>query len=345
MLVVHDLVGGRSLRRQALLEPHQRPRDLRILVPQPLHELNGEGPRQGRLLVMLKDRAHRLARVPVHAQQPVGQVIRFLARGAARHDAPGAASKILHEHDPQRDRDRPQLPDRQRLNALVGAHEPAQHLRVKAAVRMSDKSPGHAKDPWIAGERSGGQLGQLPIVTRRKIVTNFSDLLFDEVVVVEQPFGGGRYGAPLSDRVGDGAIGFEQNRFVIPQPNGERAPGHRPRGDGLGRRKALGMLLKTLDTEELLADGLFVIPGCSSRCAPEGAENCRFQVRAICVIGACAQRSGHCRARISVPVGWAGKWWGIADILLNHCNVLHAPACGNYRCCPDLRGGPVPYVR
>jgi predicted GNAT family acetyltransferase len=45
----------------------------------------------------------------------------------------------------------------------------------------------------------------------------------------------------------------------------------------LGRRKALGMLLETLDTEELRADGLFVIPWCSLRLAPEGAKNCRFQ--------------------------------------------------------------------
>jgi len=56
---------------------------------------------------MLKDRSDRLGRVRVHAQEPVGQGVRFLARGAARHDAPGPASKILHEHDPQRDRDRP----------------------------------------------------------------------------------------------------------------------------------------------------------------------------------------------------------------------------------------------
>mgnify|MGYP001573289261 CR=1 FL=1 len=107
VLVVHDLVGGRSLCRQALLEPHQRRRGLRILVPQPLNELDGEGPRQGYLFVILKDQGDRLGRVRVHAQEPVGQGVHFLARGLAGHDALGPASKILHEHDPQRDRDRP----------------------------------------------------------------------------------------------------------------------------------------------------------------------------------------------------------------------------------------------
>jgi hypothetical protein len=41
----------------------------------------------------------------------------------------------------------------------------------------------------------------------------------------------------------------------------------------LGGRKALGVLLETLDAEELLADGLFVVPWCSLRLAPEDAKN------------------------------------------------------------------------
>ena len=143
---------------------------------------------------------------------------------------------------------------------------------------MSDKGPGHAEDLRIAGERSGGQLRQLPIVARWQIVANFADLPFDEMVVVEQPLGGRCNGTTRADRTCDGAIGFEQNRFVVPQSNGEGSPGRRPRGDGLGRCKALGMLLETLDTEELLADGLFVIPRCSPRPAPEGAKNYRFHL-------------------------------------------------------------------
>ena len=143
---------------------------------------------------------------------------------------------------------------------------------------MSDKGPGHAEDLRIAGERSGGQLRQLPIVARWQIVANFADLPFDEMVVVEQPLGGRCNGTTRADRTCDGAIGFEQNRFVVPQSNGEGSPGRRPRGDGLGRCKALGMLLETLDTEELLADGLFVIPWCSLRPAPEGAKNYPFHL-------------------------------------------------------------------
>ena len=204
MLVTHDLVGGRSLRRQAPFQPHQGRHNIRILVAQPLDELDSEGLRQRGLFVPLKDEGDWLGRMPVHAQEPVGQSICFPARCPAAHDALGRASKILHEHDPQRDRDRPQLSDRQRLDALVGAHEPAQHVGVETTVRMGNEGPRDAEHPRISDERSVGQLRQLAIVAGRQIVTDFPDLLFDNVVIVEQPLGGRRHGVPRAGRVSDG---------------------------------------------------------------------------------------------------------------------------------------------
>jgi len=142
---------------------------------------------------------------------------------------------------------------------------------------MCDEGPGDAEDSRIAGERSDGQLRQLPIVATRQVVADLANLLLDEVIVVEQPLAGRRDCTALLDRAGDGAIGAEQDRLVLLQPDGERPPARRPRGDRLSRRKALGMLLETLDTEELLADGFFVIPWCSLRRATEGPKNCRSQ--------------------------------------------------------------------
>jgi hypothetical protein len=89
---------------------------------------------------------------------------------------------------------------------------------------------------------------------------NFANLLFDNVIIVEQPFGRRRNGAALADRGCGGAIRFEQDGRIVPQPGDERSAGYRYRGV-LGCCEALGMLFETLDTEELLADGFFVIPG------------------------------------------------------------------------------------
>jgi len=142
---------------------------------------------------------------------------------------------------------------------------------------MGDKGPRHAEHPREARERSGGELRELPVVAGRQIVANLADLLFDEVEVVEQPLGGRRDCAAFADRFRDGAIRFEQNRLVVLQSRGKRSPPRRPRGDGLGRRKALGMLLEALDTEELLADRFLVIPRRGLRRAPEDPQNCRSQ--------------------------------------------------------------------
>ena len=71
---------------------------------------------------------------------------------------------------------------------LVGAHEAPQRLGVEAAVGVGDKGPGHAEHPRISGERPVGELGQLPVVARRQIVADLADLLFDDVIVVDQPF-------------------------------------------------------------------------------------------------------------------------------------------------------------
>src|SRR5688500_4103011 len=137
---------------------------------------------------------------------------------------------------------------------------------------MRDEGPGHAENPRIPGERPAGELRQLAVVARRQIVADLADLLFDEVVAVEQPLGGRRDGPPLADRACNGAVRPEQYRLVFLKAHGERAPAHRSCGDGLSRRQAFGMLLKALDAEEFLADRLFAIPRYGLRRVPEGAQ-------------------------------------------------------------------------
>ena len=129
------------------------------------------------------------------------------------------------------------------MDALVGAHEPAQHVGVETTVRMSNEGPCDAKHPRISSERSVGQLRQLSIVAWRQIVSNFADLLFDEVIIVEQPLGGRRHRVPLAGRASDGAICFEENRLVVLQPHREGSAGKRARGNLLGSGEALGMAL------------------------------------------------------------------------------------------------------
>ena len=117
------------------------------------------------------------------------------------------------------------------------------------AVGMRNESPGEAEHPRIAGERAIDQLRQLAVIAGRQGGVDFTDLPLDEVIVVDQPFGGGGDGAARLDRGGDGAVGFEQGGGVVCEASGQcLAPG-RLWCDRLGRREAAGVLLPALDAE------------------------------------------------------------------------------------------------
>ncbi len=140
--------------------------------------------------------------MPAGAQQAVGETVRLLPRGAAVGDQFGEASEVFDQHDPERDGDRPEFADRQRLHLLIGAHEAAQHLGIEVAVGVGDEGPGHAEHPRVSDERPVHQLRQLPIVAGRQRGADFANLALDEVVVVDQPFGRRCDGAAFIDRFG-----------------------------------------------------------------------------------------------------------------------------------------------
>ncbi len=127
-------------------------------------------------------------------EEPVGERIGISAGTASGRDLVRQPAKILDENDAQRDRYGPQLADRQRLDALIGSNEATQNVWIKVAVGVGDKRPSETEDPRIARERPLDELRQLPIVAGRHVIPNLANLLFDKVVIVEQPFRGGNHG-------------------------------------------------------------------------------------------------------------------------------------------------------
>ena len=258
VLLADQLVGGRAFARQSSFQPANGGRRLGVLVAQALDELDDEALGERRPLVGLERPGigHEIA----HAQQPVGHGVGLLAFGAAAHDADGRASEILHQHDAQRDRHSPQLADAERLDVLVGAHETGQGFGVEPAVRMSDEGPCDPEHAGVARQRTAAQLGKLAVVARRQVGSNFTNLLFDEVIVVEQPIRRGGDRPALVGGLGEPAIGIEQDAFVMGQAIHERPAGRGRRRNGLVGGKAFRVLLQPFDAEKLAADGIFVIP-------------------------------------------------------------------------------------
>ena len=274
----------------------QRGRDPGVLVAQPVHELDGECVRQRRAMPIREHHRHRFGGAAARAQQAVGESVRLLPRGAAVHDLLGEAPEIFDQHDPERDRDRPEFADRQRLHLLVGAHEAAQHLGVEVAVGVGDEGPGQAEHPRISRERPVGELRQLPIIAGRQGGADFANLPFDEVVVVDQPFGRRRDGAALVDRSGDRAVGVEQYGSVVGEPVGQRMTPGRLRRDRLRDREASRVLLQAFDAEQLLANGAPLCHGDSDELCRKirliSDANSTFQ-RHIERIGSGANESTH----------------------------------------------------
>ena len=137
-----------------LVEPGQRRGDSGILIAQPMHKLDGKCFGQGRAFTLGEHDRRRFGGMPARTQQAIGETVRLLPRGAAVHDQFGEAPEVFDQHDPERDGDRPEFADRQRLHLLVGAHEAAQQLGIEVAIGVCDEGPGHAEHPRVSLERA-----------------------------------------------------------------------------------------------------------------------------------------------------------------------------------------------
>ena len=194
------------------------------MIAQAQHQLDGKGWSQKVSDRIVDEQRVRFRRISVQTQQSVGYIVRVLARCAAADDTCGGAAQILDEYDAKRDGDRPKLPDGQRLNALIGADEQAKRLGIEAAVAVGDVGPSQSEHAGIADERAVREFRQLPIEAGRQILANLADLFFDEVIIIQQPFGRGCDRAAFADGGPDRPIGGEQNGLVVFQSCAEGTP-------------------------------------------------------------------------------------------------------------------------
>ncbi len=143
------------------------------------------------------------------SQETVCHAIGFLSFCATCYDALGGTAQILNEYDPEGDGNRPELSDGKRLDRLIGTHKPTQRLEFKSAVGMSDECPCYPEDTRVALERSFRKLWELPIVASWEIVMDFTDLLIDDMEVINQPLRRRHDNLSVAAGFGDGAIGPE----------------------------------------------------------------------------------------------------------------------------------------
>ena len=197
---------------------------LGIVAAQAVRELHREGIRHprlpGRVVRQIQGQPCRVAAGVPH---PVGEIVGRLPRRRVVHHQFGDAPQVLDQDDAQDDRPRPKLADRQRLHRLIGDQIATQHLEIEMAVGVGHQRPCRAEHPRQALERAGVHLRQLRVKTRRQVDADLADLHVDQMVVVRQPLGGRRCVMAVFGRLGQSAVGLQQERGVIGQASGQLA--------------------------------------------------------------------------------------------------------------------------
>ncbi len=260
------LFSRRSLRRQKALEQAECRRCGWVLVAKPLEELDLARGRQGRAGQLPELGGRGLGGRLAEPQQAVRQVVCALAGFAAADDLLGQASEVLDQQDAQADGDRPELSERQRLHPLVRHHQATQALRIESTVGVRDVCPRETEDPRISLEGAVDELWQLAVVVRGQVVADLAELLLDDVEVVDEPLRGRRDRSLVLDRLGQLAVGLQEQAPVLGHPPGDRTSRSRTTGDGLGGGEGFAVLLEALDAEQFRDDRLRIVgdaPGLS----------------------------------------------------------------------------------
>ncbi len=213
MLAVYDVIGRGTLRGKCPVQPRQGGRGFGVVIAQPLIQLRAERVPEALRFRGARGSARRHLRGGIR-QPLVGQGIRPFAQLQPRDDAGREPRQVFDQHHAQGDGDRPEFADLERLNPLVGAAEAVQRIELEAAVRMRDNGPSQSVDPRIAAQRSMRKLRQLLVKSRRQIAPHGTDVLVDDVVIVDQPFGRRRHRTALADSGYERAKGrFEGERI------------------------------------------------------------------------------------------------------------------------------------
>ena len=217
-------------------------------VLQPLRHLGQEDPADSAPVQQrqqVRQRRHRPGFDVVATQ--VGHFARRLLNG---HPL-GQPAQVLDQHHPQCGGQCPDLAQAQFAGFLIGAEVGHQQLFTERTIGVGDKGPGHAVDPWQAGQRGIQQHRQGAKVAARQAVAHLFELGLDQVEVVEQPFGcradvvaGGGLGA-------DVAVGLAQRADVALQARKKRRGARSVAISAVGLAQAAAVLGEALRAKDL----------------------------------------------------------------------------------------------
>ena len=134
---------------------------------------------------------------------------------------------------------------------------------------MRDERERDGVNARIALQLAAHQLGQFPVVASGEVFADFAQLLFDDMEIIDQPFGGGRDGTLFANGLGERAVGRDQLPPVLFEARQESSATARPLRHHMLRGERRGVLFETLDAEQLFANRRLVARLRSAARAPE----------------------------------------------------------------------------
>ena len=248
-----QLLDGKSLVREPLLQPGPRQVHRRALAGQALGELRHEGAGQGQ--GGLRHVGHHDDEVRGvllrHVLQALDPQVRQVAIVPGDHQPRGDPAQVFDQGQPEHDRNGPQLAQFQGRYGLVSRDEGAQRFGINLRIHMRNQFEHQVIDARQPGGRTRHEAGQFPAVTPGQMPAGHLDLLFDQVEIVEQPFGRVGDAPGLVHGLSRAVVGSE-NLLIFTQPR-EQSVGAPLRDDRVVFGEGFGVVDQLLEAEHLRA--------------------------------------------------------------------------------------------
>ena len=127
------------------------------------------------------------------------------------------AAQILDQGQAQHDRYGPQFAKLQDGHRLVGGHETAETFRVRPPITVRDNLQRNVEHAWQSDRWFVLQARQFQAVPLWQVSPGGSNLFFNQIEVVEQPFPGRHNPAVVLNCRHQQVAGFNQDTFILGQ--------------------------------------------------------------------------------------------------------------------------------
>ena len=218
-----QLFGRLSLIGQSLFQPAAGKRKIRVLSLQVTSQLGQKRTGQRRIFAShIGQYENQIGRLLFdRANHPFRPVTGVIAIAASLRNPHGHTPQILNQCEPQHQWHGPQLAQFQRHDRLVCGQEPRQICGIQSTVGMSNQLQSDVVDARIGCTRASCQPGKLATVRSRQQLPSGSDLFFNQIKIVEQPF---RCwcDSSIAGRCGcDQVVCIDQDALIFRQPRQE----------------------------------------------------------------------------------------------------------------------------